>query len=450
MKYKNKSNLLIQCIVPAAIALLATLPAMAKKTQHHGLIRVPVFFMTDRNLVVDKKNPGAAVFGPHRKYINDCKHEAYLGTAYSVVENTEDKAITPQLKALGWEEITPKEKDGVYKATLLPGDKYAETENGFLEKVHQEALGTPDKNIFVFAHGYKNSFASGLHTAAKLAYYAERPLIYYSWPSVCAFRSYTSDENNVEWSQEHYNRLVEKLNELCTNDPSLKIRLMAHSMGTRLIVRASPLLRERSWLTEGTLICPDIDDGLVKHYASRYLSANGSTTIRIYVSQHDKALAISQIIHGGYCRFGECADSLSSFAIGALVPNADTNKTQADAEASAEQKEEDRKLADILERTKHRMQTIDFTNLDFGILGHKIPAKLVCSMSFTNNPCAGVKLIPEESGQRSKLSQRLSRMTKLGGTEVLSVKGTCLRAVKDDAPISKKLASVLVPNTPEQ
>ena len=161
--------------------------------------------------------------------------------------------------------------------------------------MHRKALLNADKNIFVFAHGYKNSFKSGLHTAAKLAYYAERPLVFYSWPSVCAFRSYDSDENNVEWSQEHFNDVVTQIDQLCTADPSLKVRMMAHSMGTRLIVRACPLLREKSWLVEGDLICPDIDNGLVKHYAKRYLSANGTTTIRVYMSQHDKALAISQI-----------------------------------------------------------------------------------------------------------------------------------------------------------
>ncbi len=264
-------------------------------------------------------------------------------------------------------------------------------------------------------------------------------MIYYSWPSVCAFRSYTSDENNVEWSQEHYNRMVEKLDALCTADPSLKVRLYAHSMGTRLLVRASPLLREKSWLAEAALICCDVDDGLVKHYAARYLSKNGTTTIRIYVSQHDKALAISQMIHGGYTRFGECADSLSGWVLPALLPNSDTS--------SPADSEENKQLAEILEKTKHRMQTIDFTDLDFGILGHKVPAKLICSMSFTNAPCEGIKLIPEESGQRSGLSQKLSRLTKLADKQELSVKGTCLRAVKSDVPISKKLAKVLVQET---
>jgi len=439
MNYKIKSIVLIQFAILALITLLSVLPATAHK-ERHGFLRVPVFFITDRNLLPAKSNSDIIQFGPHRKYIGDCKHEPFLGTAYCVVENIEGKPLSNDLKALGWTEAQAKDKEGNYKATLLPGDKFVNIEKDFFEKVHQKALLTPDKNIFVFAHGYKNSFASGLHTAAKLAYYAQRPLIFYSWPSVCAFRSYTSDEGNVEWSQEHYNRLVEQIDKLCTADPSIKMRLFAHSMGTRLVVRASPLLREKTWLTEASLVCPDIDDGLVKHYASRYLSANGTTTIRIYMSQHDKALAISQIIHGGYCRFGECADSLSGWALGALMPNQDNNST-----ANAE---EDKKLAEVLERTKHRMQTIDFTNIDYGILGHKIPAELICSMSFTNGPCKGLKLIPEESGQRSGLSQKLSFLTKLGEKPELTVKGTCLRVVKADAPISKKLAKVLVQATP--
>ncbi len=435
MKNRFPLLILIASVILTALTFLVAQPVEARKP-HTSFLRIPVFFITDRNLVLNKRDSDIVVFGPHRKYIGDCKHEPFLGTAYCVIGNVQNKPLTNELRALGWSEAEPKDKEGNYKVTILPGDKFVNTEKDFYEKVHQEALLTQDKNIFVFAHGYKNSFASGLCTAAKIAYYAERPLIYYSWPSVCKFRSYTSDENNVEWSQEHYNQFIERLDSLCATDSSIRVRLFAHSMGTRLIVRASPLLRERSWLAEGTLICPDIDDGLVKHYATRYLSTNGTATIRIYVSRHDKALAISQMLHGGYCRFGECADSLAGWVLPAIMPNLNTT-TQANSE-------EDKKLFDVLEKTKNRMQTIDFTNIDYGILGHKVPAELVCSMSFTNKPCKGLKLIPEESGQRSGLSEKLSRLTKLSNKQELSVKGTCLQVVKAGVPIDKKLAKVLV------
>jgi esterase/lipase superfamily enzyme len=295
----------------------------------------------------------------------------------------------------------------------------------------------PDKNVFVFIHGYKNSFQSGLHTAAKMSYYAERPLIFYSWPSVCRFRSYDSDENNCEWSQEHFNEVVTQLDTLCIADPSVKIRLMAHSMGSRLAVRACPLLREKRWLAEAALICPDIDDGLVKHYAKRYLSANGTCKIRVYMSQQDKALAISQFLHGGYTRFGERADSLSGWTLNALKGNSGNQASKDDPELAAK-----------LEATKHRMQTIDFTNIDSGIVGHKVPAKLICSMSFTDGPPSGLKLVPERSGQRSKLSERLSKFTKLHDNQELSVKGICLRVVKLDSSYNKQIAKIIAPSTP--
>ncbi len=170
---KIESVVFIRLVTLALLVVLGTLPTKAAK-KHVSLIRIPVFFMTDRNLEANKPNSDAVVFGPHRKYIGDCKHELYVGKAYSVVENVDNKPITSELKALGWTEAAPKDKEGDYKATLLTADNYNDVENVFFEEVHQKALLAPDNNIFAFAHGYKNSFASGLHTAAKVAYYAQK------------------------------------------------------------------------------------------------------------------------------------------------------------------------------------------------------------------------------------------------------------------------------------
>src|SRR5208282_4086192 len=110
-----------------------------------------------------------------------------------------------------------KDKPGDFKATLLKADDFERIQNQFYEQLHDKALLTEDKNLFLFAHGYKNTFAHALATASRLAYNAERPLILYSWPSVAKLRSYTSDENNVEWSQEHFNEVITRLEKLCTD-----------------------------------------------------------------------------------------------------------------------------------------------------------------------------------------------------------------------------------------
>lgn len=368
-------------------------------------IRVPVFFITDRNMLPGGNGHDDVKFGGHRKYVGECKHDPFMGTAWCVVENVEGKALTPTLKdRLGWTAAAVNDKPNQSKATLLDGSDFASVQARFFSLAHQQAASMADKNLFVFAHGYKNSFESGLHTAARLAYNAERPLIYYSWPSVAALRSYTSDENNVEWSQEHYNDMLTKLESLYRKDHSLRIRLFAHSMGSRLMVRAAPVLDERKAVEEFTLICPDIDAGLVKHYARRYLRADGTTVIRLYMSRRDKALAISQLLHGGYARLGECADSLSNM-VGQILAS-DSQKGSAKSAEEAE-------FQSRLEASKKRMQTIDFTRLDTGLVGHKIPAKLICSMSFTGTAGDGLRLVPEESGKRSKTSKFFSKLTRL-------------------------------------
>ncbi|MDP3507259.1 MAG: alpha/beta hydrolase [Candidatus Melainabacteria bacterium] len=387
-------------------------------------LRVPVFFITDRNLEPTKT--GEVDFGPHRKYLGDCKHEPFMGSAYCVVENLEKKPLSDHLKNLGWSKAAVSDKVGAFKITPLTDDSFDKVQDTFYGSVREKALQTEDKNIFLFAHGYKNPFHGALRTAATLAYNAERPVIFYSWPSVAKLRSYTSDENNVEWSQEHFNDVIARLEKLCTDEQSLKVRLMAHSMGTRLLVRATPLLREKKHIVETALICPDVDDGLVKHYARRYLSVKGTTVIRLYMSQRDKALVLSQFVHGGYTRLGEHADAIGSWVTKTLSGQSPEGERQA---ASIE----DAEFADRLAKTKKRMQTIDFTDIDTGPIGHHIPAKLICSMSFTNDPGSGLSLISEESGQRNKFSNLFTKLSKLKSTDQLAPTGEVMRVVKVDS-----------------
>jgi len=392
-------------------------------------VRVPLFYITDRNQLPPTKLCKVD-FGPHRKYIGECKHDPFLGTAYCVVENVERKQITPNLQALGWAPAGAKEKLAASEASIIDGDSFEAKEKTFYGKVHEAALLTPDKTFFVFAHGYKYAFKRALFSAARLAYYAERPLILYSWPSVSKLRSYDSDEGNVEWSQDHFNDVVLQLEQLCADDPSVKIRMFAHSMGNRLVIRATPLLREHSCFTEFGLICPDIDDGLVKHYARRYLSVKGTAEIRLYMSQKDKALAFSQLMHGGYLRLGEAADSISSFVsqtVAAATGQSTSSNTGTESAADAEYRER-------LAKTKARMQTIDFTNIDLGWMGHSIPDKLICSMSFTDKPPDGLALVPEASGGRGKASNRFTKWTHMRDHNAEPVPaGTVLKVVRTNS-----------------
>lgn len=383
------------------------------------LVRVPVFFVTDRNL--QSSSADSAEFGPHRKYLGDCQHDPYMGTGFCVVENVAHKALTPDLLAIGWKPAESQEGVGAHKIVVETGTNFDEIQNKFYTNLAEKTKESENKNIVLFAHGYKNSFESAWQTAAKFSYQFESPVVLYSWPSAAKVRSYTSDENNIEWSQEHFNDVVQKLEETC-NASSIHLRLYAHSMGSRLLVRATPLLREKHHILEFALICPDVDQGLVKHYARRYLSTKGTSKIRLYMSQRDKALALSQIVHGGYCRLGECADSIASMASNALLSQKDKTAL----------KESDKEFQERMEKTKHRMQTIDFTNFDRGAIGHKIPVEVVKNMAYTDAPGPGYSLIDEKSGQRSRASKVFSKVTGLSKQNLNIAGENCLRLVKEE------------------
>lgn len=391
-------------------------------------VRVPIFFLTDRNLVGDPKQSNFD-FGPHRKYLGDCLHDPFVGNASVVIENVEHKSLTEALKGLGWEVVDNDKAEGLVTNTLVAGENQEEIAKKFYGALKEQCELTPDKNVFIFAHGYKTSFRSAAHKAAWLAYNSERPTVLYSWPSVAKLQSYSSDENNVEWSQEHFNDMIGSLDALCKEDPGIKIRLMAHSMGSRLLVRAIPYLREKPYIAEFALICPDVDAGLVKHYARRYFSPKGTAKVRLYMSRKDKALALSQIVHGGYTRLGECADSMSGMLNQVMgnkpVPGENAEKIEA--------REDDDAFKEAIKSAQHRLQTIDFTQIDSGFIGHKIPAKLVCSMSFNEKPGAGLELEQEESGKRSRLSNTFAKLTHLKDNSP-HLTETCLRVVKLKAP----------------
>ncbi|MCC7527205.1 MAG: alpha/beta hydrolase [Candidatus Melainabacteria bacterium] len=399
-------------------------PLVSAEESASKFVRVPIFFVTDRNLIGDPKQSNFD-FGPHRKYLGDCLHDPFVGNAYVVIKNVDKKPITEALKGIGWQSAEKEKSQGLVTSTLASGRNQEEIASKFYGALKEQCELTPDKNVFVFAHGYKNSFRSAAHTAAWLAYNAERPIILYSWPSVAKLRSYSSDENNVEWSQEHFNDMISSLDAVCKEDPEIKIRLMAHSMGSRLLVRAIPFLRNKPYIAEFALICPDVDSGLVKHYARRYFNPKATTKIRLYMSRHDKALAFSQFLHGGYTRLGECADSLSGM-LNQVVGN---KPVFGDNDEKKEARDDDDAFKANMKLAKHRMQTIDFTAIDRGLIGHNVPAKLIVNMSFNGRPGQGLELEQEESGKRSGLSNTFARITHLKDNSP-HLTETCLRVVK--------------------
>jgi esterase/lipase superfamily enzyme len=346
----------------------------AVKAQH--LINIPIFFITDRNREPCHDKNQYAAFGKLRQYKRTCNHDPYVGVAYCAIENNRLKPLTPELEKLGWQS-GQKHKEGAFSVSLVEGCTYEEAKDKFYDDLYKKTLETPDRNMLVFAPGYMSTFESGLKEAARFAYYAERPVLLYSWPSKGAFKAYSADEASIEWSQDHYNEMIEELAQLSEKQPPPAIRLIAHSMGSRLLLRASPLIKSKNVFAEVTFVCPDVDDGVVKHYIRACLDKDNKAMVRLYMSHKDEMLKLSQFVHGGYKRLGEddgFVESLSPY----------------------KQKDNQCHAGVVSAEALKRFQTIDFTTLDTGTLGHKIPVHLITSMSLSGEPPCDVEIEKKE------------------------------------------------------
>lgn len=364
-----------------------------KHEQHY--VSIPVYFITDRNRLPCKDKAEHAKFGNLRQYLGKCNHDPHVGVAHCVIENTKRKPITGDLEQLGWHSAE-KHHEGTLQVNLINGCTYEQAKDQFYDQIYNKTAKTPDQDVIVFAPGYMSTFESGVREAARFGYYSERPVVLFSWPSKGKFKDYTSDEASIEWSQDHYNDMIDEFAELGKRTPAPHVRLFAHSMGSRLVVRAVPLITGRPIFKEMSVICPDIDDGLVKHYVRKYVSGENQATVRLYMSHKDRMLRLSQLVHGGYARLGEREDVLP--------------------DVSPYKQEEGYKDPVITAGAHKRFQTIDFSSMDTGTLGHKIPVALICSLSRQGTPPDDVQLTQKLPSQQdcSQTMIRLSDLTDYG------------------------------------
>jgi esterase/lipase superfamily enzyme len=188
-----------------------------------------------------------------------------------------------------------------------------QTRLGFLKRVRARVLAQgASGSSFIFVHGYNVSFSDAARRTAQITYdldYRGVP-VFYSWPSQGTLQGYTTDENNVQWSEANLKRfLVDFAEKSGVKD----IYLIAHSMGNRALTGAlrqlfaeHPKLRGR--FKEIILTAPDIDADIFKRDIAPAL-ASGCDHITLYASDGDNALLASKKVHG-YPRAGDTADGI--------------------------------------------------------------------------------------------------------------------------------------------
>ncbi len=191
------------------------------------------------------------------------------------------------------------------------------------------------KRLVVLLHGFNSNFAGALDQARALSnVIAQRPgengttlVLIYGWPAHASdfvfpqdMLKYTDDETNNAWAALH---LRDFLAGLLDADPGLKVDIVAHSMGNRLMLDSALALREQSFASVGDnahcpsgrnlgnycgrigqiiAIEPDVD---METYAEDAMRLSGfASGVTIYGHTGDLALVASQKLHG-HCRAGK-------------------------------------------------------------------------------------------------------------------------------------------------
>lgn len=175
-----------------------------------------------------------------------------------------------------------------------------------------EQMGTADGRVLLYVHGYNESFYTSSRDTAQIARLAEftGPVIQYSWPSQNALLKYPVDETNMYWDERNFRRFLMQLAKL---ESTKEIILVSHSLGARLVLPSVEYVdrnvsnRDSSVISNIILVSPDVDtQDFEREIAEEILSerrVRNDRRITVYASMNDRALSLSDNIHG-YPRLG--------------------------------------------------------------------------------------------------------------------------------------------------
>jgi len=171
------------------------------------------------------------------------------------------------------------------------------------------ALGKSERQeVLLYVHGFNTDFERSMRRGAQLAHDLDHggvPMVF-AWPSAGNVAGYIADLNNADWASAH---LAEILRLLASDTGANRIDLVAHSMGSRVLIQALDKLSHGRVATDPPLFgeiifaAPDVDSDIFAAALTRLRPLAGRFTL--YVSSNDVALSASRRLAGDHPRAGE-------------------------------------------------------------------------------------------------------------------------------------------------
>lgn len=189
----------------------------------------------------------------------------------------------------------------------------------FHKTLAQQMSHTRIKEVYLFVHGFANTFEDGVTTIAQLWHFFGREgvPVAYTWPAGSpGVLAYMYDRESSEFTVFHLKQAL-KLIAACPEVQ--KVHILCHSRGTDVVSSAvrelhlelagttGNVLTTRAALKLGTVVlaAPDMDlDVTIQRIATARVGRVAERIV-MYVHKNDKALTLSNWLFSGLTRLGE-------------------------------------------------------------------------------------------------------------------------------------------------
>ncbi|PXW52933.1 esterase/lipase superfamily enzyme [Chelatococcus asaccharovorans] len=165
---------------------------------------------------------------------------------------------------------------------------------------------TPKRRVLVFIHGFNNRFEDAVYRFAQIIHDSNMDVtpVLFTWPSRGSVLAYGYDRESSNYSR----NALENLLQWMSRDPSVgEISILAHSMGNWVTLEALRQMAIRNGrvspkIRNVMLAAPDVDVDVFRTQMADMGKDRPNFTL--FVSQDDRALAVSRRVWGNVGRLG--------------------------------------------------------------------------------------------------------------------------------------------------
>lgn len=206
---------------------------------------------------------------------------------------------THQLGQIEWPDGPPDAATDV----VVTGTEVYNSHGPMLREMRQEHAG---RETLLFVHGYNNTLSEAIYRLAQIQtdFDTAMPGLLFSWPSAGDPRGYIYDRDSVLYARDDLTEMLRQL----TRAPGDKVFVLAHSMGSSLVMealRGIALSGDRHLLNRISgvvLMSPDIDPDVFDRQAE--VIGKLPQPFLIFITKEDRALTVSGFITGRKPRLG--------------------------------------------------------------------------------------------------------------------------------------------------